>query len=301
MSDEDKQISDSCHIYIITKIPSISFSKESFKYEEGVLSGYISYSILGEKKEFPFELEFPLLDDAVRLELSPFPHKEFKTYGQDGEVVRYLQANTVCIASGMHLDNSELCELEVLYVGLSIGDGRRTAFERLQSHSTLQKILATEQYNDPESEVFVVTMEYVDYQIITSMSGSEELDKDAINEDDRFFSIMDNPLSIKQQISLIEAGLIRYFQPKYNEIYKDSFPSSSHKVLQGCYKLDFSGLIVEINTDKLRFKLYSPTIPPAYHHIGKYDLVAHENRWSFFHFSDGKGSVEKLPGVVPVK
>lgn len=298
MRPEEKEVSDASHIYIITKMPDIFFSKESFKYEDGVLSGHIYYNKQGNRNEIPFEFELPLLDGAAKVELSPFPHREYRTYNETGEIVRYLQANTICIATGMHLEIPELHNLEVLYVGQSFGDGSRTAFERLQSHSTLQKILATEQHNDPESEVFVLTVEYADYQVITSMTGHADIESEPRNENDRFFSILSNPLDLKQQISLVEAGLIRYFQPKYNEIYKDSFPSSSHKILSGCYKLDFSGLIVEIDTDELRFKLYSNAVHPAYHHISKYDLVSHENRWSFFHFTDREGEARRLPGVV---
>jgi hypothetical protein len=68
------------------------------------------------------------------------------------------------------------------------------------------------------------------------------------------------------------------------------------KVLADCYKYDFSGLIVEINTDDLHFSLYSETIPPKMHHSANIDLVDYEQRWGFFHLEDGKG---RLISPVP--
>jgi hypothetical protein len=84
---------------------------------------------------------------------------------------------------------------------------------------------------------------------------------------------MKTPLSEYQQICLTEAGLIRYFQPKYNVIYKDNFPSDKHKILASCYNLDFSGLVVEINTEELRFCLFSDKVSPKEHHICKVDIL----------------------------
>ena len=102
--------------------------------------------------------------------------------------------------------------------------------------------------------------------------------KEAIRDErdqKRFISIIDNPLKKGQQISLAEAALIRYFQPKYNTIYKKKFPSRELKVLSQCYEYDFSALAVEINTDELRLSLYSDTVRPAMHHIANIDPVSY--------------------------
>ena len=123
----------------------------------------------------------------------------------------------------------------------------------------------------PDDEIFLLAFEYLPYRVITIMDG---IDKTAIRDDTdskRFLSIIDNPLSEHQQICLVEAGLIRYFRPAYNEIYKDSFPASDQKVLSSCYDLDFSGLIVEIDTEELRMQLFSSHIRLGHLIFGRLD------------------------------
>ncbi|MCB5196748.1 hypothetical protein [Deefgea salmonis] len=302
MNAKEKEISDNCHIYVITKIPSLSFLESTFEYSDGKISGHICYRINGIQHKLSFSSEFELVDGAVGLRLSNYPHRQIETIDSNDNIVRTLPANMLFVINGMHIENEQLGHLEVLYIGQSYGNGNRIAHQRLQSHSTLQKILADEQYNNPESEIFVLTFEYCDYRIISKMDGIglSEVDFEEASkvDENRYFNILNNPLTKEQQINLIEAGLIRYFQPKYNEIYKKSFPSSSHKILQSCYKLDFSGLVVEINTDELRFKLYSDVIKPSDHHICQVDLCSHENRWGFFHSADGKGGSIKMKGVI---
>ena len=298
MRPEEKEISDLCHIYVVTKLPRINFRPDTTKYENGRVSGHLQYRVKGELREVPFDIEFPLLDGAAEARVSDHPHRELQTFDDNGQQVRHLPANAVAIGSPIRMEHEELNALEVLYVGQAFGDGNRSAFDRLRSHSTLQKILADVQANYPDDEVYVLTFEYVRYQILTMMNGMIEAQKSNDEDSARFYSIIENPLSDYQQICLVEAALIRYFGPKYNVIYRDSFPSRSHKILAECYCLDFSALIVEIDTEELYFSLYSDHAVSSQHHISQIDLVADEERQSFFCFSDGKGKDFEMPNVI---
>lgn len=298
MSQRHKTISDLCHIYIITKLPRISFRPDTTKYEKGRISGHLQYRISGELRDVPFDSEFPLLDGATVVRLSSHPHREIQTFKDDGQRVRFLPANAVAFESQVHRNREDLNNLEVLYVGQAFGDGDRSAFERLRSHSTLQKILAEVQAECPDDEVYVLMFEYDHYRIITMMNGMVEAQKSPEEDSRRFYSIIDNPLSDRQQISLVEAALIRYFGPKYNAIYKDNFPSRSHKILAECYCLDFSALAVEINTEDLFFSLSSKHAAPSQHHVCQVDLIADEDRQGFFCFSDGKDIDFEMPDVI---
>lgn len=298
MGPIEQEVANNCHIYLIGKTPIVSYCKKSFKYQSGILSGKIIYRIEGESREKDFSFEFPLLDGATEVKLSKYPHREIVTLDKCGKEIRFLPASAVCMGSGWHLENKELSDIEVLYVGQAYGDGSRTAFDRLKSHSTLQKILAQAQNESPDDEVQIITFEYAPYRVISQMDGRAGNVISDYRDMDRFRSIIKNHLSEFEQICLVEAGLIRYFQPRYNAIYKDNFPSDKHKILESCYSLDFSGLIVEINTDELRFRLFSPTIKPSSHHIGKVDLLDPEKRWGFFHYGRGDGSFFKMPDVI---
>lgn len=298
MSPEDKSIADNSHIYLICRRPALRFDAELFQHKGGIASGSLTYRINGAGHKIPFSIDFPLLDGADHAALSPYPHREIRTYNANGEMVRYLPASTLSIGDGMHLNRPELANLEVLYVGQSFAGGNRSAFERLQSHSTLQRILAELAYESPDSEVFIATFQYDPYRVLTLFDG---MSKDAITDDrdmGRFFSIMKKPLKKSQQISLAEAALIRYFKPKYNTVFKESFPSNKQKVLASCYELDFSGLSVEINTEELAFRLYSENAKPSMHHISNIELFGKSERAGFFFFSDKDGSVRQAVPTI---
>jgi hypothetical protein len=96
----------------------------------------------------------------------------------------------------------------------------------------------------------------------------------------------------KNRVSLAEASLIKYFEPEYNKIYKTTFPSPKHKVLEELLRLDFSGLVVEINTENIKAKLivdrprfendlFSKLHP--YVHVVNIPLYSAAERESFLH------------------
>ncbi|MGG4579406.1 hypothetical protein [Alcaligenes sp. Me129] len=298
MSDDEAEVSKNCHIYLICERPALSFEKSTFSYEGGKLTGNLIHRIEGVEYKTPFEQEFALLDDAIELRLSSYPHREVQTFNHKGECVRHLPANVVSFKHYHQEPDHPFRKLKVLYVGQAFGGGNRTAMDRLRSHATLQKILAEASYDAPDCEIMVLMIEYEHYRVISNMDGRA---KEAIRDErdkKRFISIIDNPLKKGQQISLAEAALIRYFQPKYNKIYKKKFPSRELKVLAQCYEYDFSALVVEINTDELGLSLYSDTVRPEMHHISNIDLVDHEQRAGFFHMALGDGvNVSYAPAI----
>lgn len=298
MRDEESEISKNCHIYLICERPAVSFDKSDFSYDGEAISGSIVYKIDGVDYREKFTQKFPLLDNAIELKLSKYPHREIETFNKDGECVRHLPASTLSIMQRPISHGHILRKLKVLYVGQAFGNGNRTAQERLKSHSTLQKILADASYNSPDSEVFVLTFEYAPYRLIASFDGISKGSIKDKRDSARFVSIVDNPLKPNEQISLVEAALIRYFQPHYNKIYKKKFPSTDLKILTRCYKYDYSALFVEINTDEFQLSLYSETISPSMHHIVSIDLVDHESRSSFFHMPGHDGTqVKFMPAI----
>lgn len=295
MSQEVKDVSERSHIYLICRRPVCSYDPETFKHEGNELNGKLIYKIDGKSHEFAFSFPFELVDGATRLELSAYPHRDVDTFMPNGEPARHLPASFV--ATGF-AEADALRQLEVLYVGQAYAEGKRSAFDRLKSHSTLQKILADVIHKMPDDEILLAAFEYVPYRVITSMDGAN---KDAIRDQSdhqRFMSIIDNPLTENAQICLVEAGLIRYFVPPYNKIYKDSFPSADQKILNSCYELDFSALIVEINTEDLGLKLFSKAVEASYHHLAKFDLIDPAARSSFFTFLTKDGKAVEMPDVI---
>lgn len=290
LDERGAEIASLCHIYLICKRPATSFDPATFVYQNRVLSGRIAYRLEGEERFVPFEIPFPLVDGATELRLEPYPHREFRTYLPTGEGVRYMPSHALSVGVG----DSDLRRLEVLYVGQAYAEGKRNALDRLRSHATLQKILAELQYKFPDDEAVLLTFEYCPYSVITMIDGASQGAISDKRDSNRYDSILDNPLSKHQQICLAEAGLIRYFSPPYNEVYKESFPASDQKILKDCYNLDFSGLIVEIDTSEIGLPLFSQNVAADTHHTAKFELFDPAVRQSFFSFGE-----KRWDGIIP--
>lgn len=286
MDDECKKISTQCHIYVICTRPKLQFDPVSFNFdaENSIISGKLIYRQEGIEIFIPFETVFDLVDGATNVALSKYPYRELVTMNDAGEIIRYLPAYALSLTLGQHRQIPALQNLKVAYVGQAFGKGKRTALERLRSHSTLQKILAETHYHSPDDDVFILTFEYCPYRIISKFDGRNSDEAKTVNDAKRFKNIINNPLSTFQQICLTEAALIRFFKPEFNTIYKESFPEKDMKILRECNDLDFSSLIVEINTDELEFSLYSDDVGPRMHHMANFDLVEYVQRIGFFHY-----------------
>lgn len=291
MSDKEAQLAAACHIYLICKRPATWFEPMTIKYEGASLSGQIAYRREGKVLREHFRTKFPLVDGAVGLRVDPYPHRRIATYDTENNEVRHLPSHAMSIG----LSPSIFRDMEVLYIGQAFGDGTRSALDRLRGHSTLQKILADAQYKYPDDEVVLITFEYPPCRVITIFDGANKTAIRDKSDTRRFTSILEKPLTEHQQICLAEAGLIRYFAPEYNEIYKASFPATDQKILSACQNLDFSGLIVEIDTSECGFYLHSNEVKSAMHHTCKYDLIDANARQSFFTFGDGAVTID---GVI---
>ncbi|EBV3304139.1 MULTISPECIES: hypothetical protein [Pseudomonas] len=285
-----------CHIYIIAARAEPFFKPETLKHENGMLSGTVCYRIDGEEKDIPFEGYQWTLDDKSSTIDCKYPYREICSFNPDGQQGTYVPASLLTLGLVPEDGSSahDLNRYEVLYVGQSIGQGNRSAAERLKSHSTLQKILALTNYDYPDKEIMIFMYQFENDQILTSFDGrAKEADNSDANEL-RLMNAIKNPPNKKQKIGMIEAGLIRYFKPHYNEVFKIKFPSTKHKTLKSCYDLDVSSLVIELTSEELNYFFYSQAVKPSSHHIVKIDLVASQKRLSFFHATDFK----EMPGII---
>ena len=285
---------DKCHVYMIASRPNAYFVADSLSHVGSILSGKIGYKVSGKEVLVDFgDWPFELSDGAVEIRCD-YPFREVWTYNDAGEKIRYLAATHIASYIGAKNSDGVLNSFEVLYIGQAIGQGNRSAQQRLQSHSTFQKILALSAHSSPDNEIVVFMYQYDHEQVFSSMDGrAKDANTDNTNET-RLMEAIRNPPSKRQKISLVEAGLIRYFQPHYNEMFKIKFPSAKHKTLQSCKDLDVSALVVELDTSDFNFMLYSPAVKPSEHHTARFDLVNHQHRMSFFNATGMAG----FPGVI---
>ncbi|WP_290495789.1 hypothetical protein [Hyphomonas sp. UBA4494] len=281
---------EKCHIYIICSRPNLWFNPDAQKINHvgntAILSGELCLrkaGVVTTKQYF----DILHLEDGCRAVLEDYPHRSILAVQKNGEVSRYFPANLV---AQRKLAGTEFSDCKVLYVGQAFGaEGDRNALDRLRNHATLQRIFADTLKNEPDAEIVVVLANYEKPLLFTEFDGSADVADDAQVEKERLDSIVDNPPNLKKVVCLAEAGLIRYFQPHYNEMYKEHFPRAQQKILDDCFKLDFAAITCEMTTDDLKFRLYSDTVEAGFHHIKMFRLHNPEQRRTFSTFVDKDG------------
>jgi hypothetical protein len=255
---EDAALAADCHIYLIVRRPRVAFVPGSIVVGETRTTGKLKYVRAGAMGQTEFELEGN--PNADELRISPYPHHKLSLI-KDGDEIASLPANLLSLRCN-RIGDMSLRDLEVVYVGMSYAEGRRSAKDRLLSHSTLQKVLADLNNDAPDDEVLIVMAQFEAPQTIISFDGR---DKSLQVEDDR--DVMADLAKQQQditedlEIALIEAGLIRYFQPPYNDKYKERFPHPSQRILKEVYEIDFGAVSVELNTERISARLFSSTRP----------------------------------------
>lgn len=283
MSEKEAALADDSHIYLVCRRPSVTFCPRVTRFEQGRLVGEYRLSRGGKETREQFDIEFSLLDGCIRAEVSEYPHREIHVFDSSGDVIRRLPAWLV--AHRLELEDAVdgVSIYDVVYVGQAFGKGDRAALDRLKSHSTLQRILTSTQATAPDQELVLLLLVGLDYQVITHIPPIPLAEAEQRVETDRFLAIHKSPFSRKQEVSIVEAILIRYFKPEFNLQFKDSFPSRSHKILQECYRFDVAMIAFVLDIEQLGIRLFSNQVAPMAGHLCKIALADEEERREFFH------------------
>jgi hypothetical protein len=254
-----------CHVYLIGLMPKIDLVDVR---EQG---GYMvtSYKIADQPRELRWQLP---PGGAVAVE-------EDRWFAVDAAGERFAPTDEA-VARRLN-DELDAVKFEVLYIGQAYGkDGSRNALDRLRQHETLQKISLKGIPDSHRLNLLLLEIQPGNSMITmfnpfakNSDQGAQRISKGL----DKLFNTND-----AERVTLYEASLIRYFQPKYNKEFKNSFPSTNMKVLADCYEKDFAALVAEICFDELPFKMFTDAVPPKQCHIAKHDLYDQAARKVFF-------------------
>ncbi|MEL1254563.1 hypothetical protein AAEO57_12305 [Flavobacterium sp. DGU38] len=271
-----------CHIYFICKKPRLTIIPEKFEARDEYLKMTFGINRKGiiEEKEYKFANNLESKDIQI---VSSYPFNIFQLKSNDvvlvdAKVSPFLQT----YASGDFLN------LEVLYIGQSYGvEGARTAPDRLVSHSTLQGIYAEAIINNPDSEIYLALASFSQINFVM-MDGrtkfsNEELKEDGIRRKKVSDKLAGEGINEQQKINFTEAALIKYFQPRYNKTYKDSFPNPAHSTYSECYELDINAVCIELQTyEMINCCFYSDEVKPAPWNLHHFLLNSEEERKSIF-------------------
>lgn len=255
-----------CHIYLVGLTPKIDFVGVA---QEGEIL-ITTFEIAGRQ----YELRWPLP-----------PGSALEGGDDTGWYVRHPDGtrafpDEITIGARLSVEHG-VTDFRVLYIGQAYGeDGSRNALDRLRKHETLQKISL--QGIPPGFHLSLLLLSIQpSNQLITVMNpwaadksqGTQRI-RDGL---DKLFNTNE-----AERTTLYEASLIRYFQPPFNKVFKDSFPSTNLKVLSDCYDKDFAAIVAEINIDELPFRLFSDAVPRKWSHIALHDLHDDAARRVFF-------------------
>lgn len=260
-----EQIRD-CHIYIIGLTPKLEFVGATQEARDLITSVEI-----GRQR---YDLRWPL-PEGVTLK----GDDKDGWYVEDGAGDKFFPSEST-IGQRLSVEHNAV-DFKVLYIGQAFGEsGSRNALDRLKKHETLQKIAVKGIPDGYSLTILMLAIEPAN-QLVTVFNpwakeknqGTERIKKGL----DKLFGTTE-----AERTTLYEASLIRYFQPKFNKEFKNSFPSTNMKLLADCYEKDFSALVAEISIDELPFQLFSDAVAHKPNHIAKHDLHTEENRRIFF-------------------
>jgi hypothetical protein len=270
-----------CHIYMICRRPRLSIRPEDVTFTSAALEGSLTIQNGPEVQKQRFSV--PVSDAEGFTFRSDYPFNTFAITNRAGEIC--LSGKAAVLAA--HFGSSFYQHLagEVVYVGQAYGtEGSRIAPDRLQSHSTLQKIYADAMRRTPDKEIWIILWSF-EPLLVASFDGRTKRYGTSQEEDDEHIeTVLWTTVTEQQRINFTEAALIRYFQPEYNTTYKDSFPKPTHTSYSECYELDINSVAVELNTEDSYCMLWSRAVRPRWSHFIMYALHSRCEREAMFDF-----------------
>ena len=268
------------HIYVIGRRPRITLNPQSVKVQPDRISGEFLKQVKGESITIPFNALNRLSTNSVRLKCE-YPYTEFAFVDDQGKSI--LQGKSAMLLGVLGSEYWEHLDLEVLYIGQAYGkEGSRTAADRLKQHETLQGIYAEAIRRSPDQEVWIVVSEFEPLLLASIDGRSTEFTTTTEEDDEHIKTVTSTQITEQQMINFTEAALIKYFQPLYNKIFKDTFPNPAHSTYSECYDIDLNMVSVEFQTEVLRLRLWSEAVQPSWIHFCSFPLHSREERQYMF-------------------
>jgi hypothetical protein len=266
---------DNCHIYLLGKRPRLWVVPESIHATGETVQFTIEYKLAGlicrRNVELPRGVFSP---EEASFEASPYPHRDLISRDTNGRIVAQTW-----VSNFIHLMppvEEGASDLQIVYVG----QGLRSATNRLQKHETLQHILGEINSHEPDAEAFVMIYAF-EYrkQSLTFYNVPVEISGNAAKRR-RKRALAYRP-TVKEQVALIEASIISYFQTRRFNTHNHNFPDRKYQILNKIYEADFAAIIVQLdNTNIGNQRTYSEYVIPRSTHYIVVDFRRLEGKYS---------------------
>lgn len=268
------------HLYLVLQRPRIALDPASVVFSEKEVRGRFSIQKQNKLEYHEFVGGNGLGTAKLTLKCD-YPHTEYQVLEKGGATLSSGKvANLIAQISSKfwnHLD------LEILYVGQSYGvEGSREAPARLAAHSTLQGIYAEAIRHAPDKEIWLLLVQFDEMRLLSFDGKSKTYGTTREKDFEHFRAVMGSDVSEQQRINFTEAALIRHFQPPFNTIYKEKFPSPAHSTYSQCYDIDLNAVAFEIDTEPIMCRLWSGAVAPVWTHFATFPLHSATARRSMF-------------------
>ncbi len=276
-----------CHLYLVSARPRMSVDPTTVVISDTKLSFVLRLRRGDDFDAYPIDASHSLGAGPWRWE-STWPFEDFALV-HEVTGVRAMSGVVALLEAGAPGDQwpGEARHHDVLYVGQAFGrDGERTAWDRLKSHSTLQRILAEAA---PDRQVWLTLAAVTDVQGAQLMHAPDGTPESRDAEKERDMRIIkaiyhDDSFRDRDSVALAEAGLIRYFQPPYNVRLRDKFPAPRQVPLETARSFDFHSLIIELQGEALGALYGSSEVPHDLIHFKQFVIHADADRADPFSF-----------------
>ncbi|MCV9926287.1 hypothetical protein OIU83_01375 [Flavobacterium sp. LS1R49] len=267
------------HIYLICRSPKIllDMSNSLITTENIKLNFYTNLN--GIRKDI-FVSTLNRADQQIKEVDCPYPYNYFHAYSDNKSF--HSEGKTNLLFKHFSAQNDvyhDEANLEVLYVGQAFGkNGSRITIDRLQSHEKAQKIYFDTQNKYPDYEIWFLSLTF-EPTLMTVFDPRSFYNPDQMHIDlEHQVKIESTPISLDQQITILEAALITYFgTSEFNKEYL-GFPSNKHISYKEVYDLDFNSVGFELSTYSIWSKLFSKTVDPNFLHYKKFFLHSDTER-----------------------
>ncbi len=275
------------HIYMICRSPIITVDLDNCKIEKDEIMIKFNSLRSDEITEITIRTNNDEENPIVEFQ-SQYPFRSIDIIRKNDPTKSTAKA---CLLLRHLASNKQLYleqfDLEVLYVGQAFGkDGNRITFDRLKKHEKAQQIYFDTQEKYPGYEIWFLSMSIeprIQYMFIPT--GRNDINDAEINQGvEKHLHILQNPITTDQQINVMEACMINYFDTyQYNKTFME-FPNPRHSSYDQCYKLDLNSVAFELTSNSIYSKLWSKSVKPDFMHMKPFFLHSDKDKKNMFDF-----------------
>lgn len=224
-----------------------------------------------EWQEYPFTIKNSFYDSPVRMHLEGHNIILTSIINENREVFLNVYTFIEFLNSSSDLEeyfkNILKCKLTIRYIGQT---KLTDEYFRFKNHEKISEISNYNLEYKPQMQVLVI---FYNFKIQQSMIT----DLDFFKKDEKIKSI---PNDIKKNI--VEATLIKYFNPSLNEKFTNSFPSNKHVSYDYFYKNGLANIAIEFRNEYRTYILGNENIPYSKSKMIYFELIKNDSEYNLF-------------------